>query len=91
MNIPTPTPTTATTAVSTTVATLRRILDSIRTADTDREVLGVLIGRLRGEKKMTQQELADRLGVSKAHVSDVENGKRTLGPGPLRKLEGLVR
>lgn len=37
---------------------------------------------LRGSRhkaEMTQQELADMLGISQHHVSEMENGKRTIG------------
>src|SRR5579872_4036736 len=33
----------------------------------------------RARDGMTQQELADKLGVKQTHISEMENGKRTVG------------
>lgn len=41
----------------------------------DQEKIGKLIAKCRKDKKMTQQELADQLGVTDKSVSKWENGK----------------
>ena len=41
--------------------------------------IGATIGRLRRNKGLTQQELAELLGVSVTQISDMEKGRRTTG------------
>jgi transcriptional regulator with XRE-family HTH domain len=43
-----------------------------------REAIGYRIARIRDTAGMTQEQLADRVGVSKPYVSMVENGKRAI-------------
>lgn len=47
---------------------------------------GVRVKELRLNKRMTQRELADRLGVSFTYVSKVENGKLHFGDYPSEKF-----
>ena len=42
----------------------------------NQEKIGKFIAELRKEKNMTQQELADRLGITDRAVSNWENGRR---------------
>ena len=42
----------------------------------DQEKIGKFISKLRKEKNMTQQELADKLGVTDRAISHWENGRR---------------
>lgn len=42
----------------------------------NQELIGKFIAQLRKEKNMTQQELADKLGVTDRAVSHWENGRR---------------
>ena len=42
----------------------------------NQEIIGKFIAKCRKEKKMTQQELADKLGVTDRAVSHWENGRR---------------
>ena len=42
----------------------------------NQEIIGKFIANLRKEKNMTQQELADKLGVTDRAVSNWENGRR---------------
>jgi hypothetical protein len=44
-----------------------------------RPVLGANIARLRRDKDLTQQDLADRLGVSRVMLNRVETGKSSPG------------
>lgn len=46
----------------------------------------MLIRKLRSERKMSQQELADRAGVSFSFVNQVEGGKQTVRLDALNKL-----
>ena len=41
--------------------------------------LGKRIRAARRKKGMSQAELADKVGISVPYVSDVENGKKTIG------------
>ena len=47
---------------------------------------GLLIRKLRNEQKMSQQDLADRAGVSFSFVNQVEGGKQTVRLDALNKL-----
>lgn len=47
---------------------------------------GAMIRKLRSEHKMSQQELADRAGVSFSFVNQVEGGKQTVRLDALNKL-----
>ena len=42
----------------------------------NQEIIGKFIAKCRKEKNMTQQELADKLGVTDRAVSHWENGRR---------------
>jgi ribosome-binding protein aMBF1 (putative translation factor) len=44
---------------------------------------------LRGARQMaglTQQELADRIGAAKSHISEMERGKRSIGKNMAKRL-----
>lgn len=47
---------------------------------------GILIRKLRADHQMSQQELADRAGVSFSFVNQVEGGKPTVRLDALNKL-----
>ena len=47
----------------------------------DQEKIGVFISTLRKEQGMTQQQLADAIGVSNKTISKWECGKRNAGAG----------
>src|SRR4051794_41668032 len=53
--------------------------------------LGRRIGTLRGALGWTQQELADRLGVSRVAVSHIEAGLRDPGERTVTLLAGLFK
>ena len=40
---------------------------------------GLMLRGSRHEAEMTQKELADALGISQNHISEMENGKRPIG------------
>jgi DNA-binding XRE family transcriptional regulator len=52
--------------------------------------LGKLLREYRTEAGLTQAEMAKRLGISPAHLSDVELGRRALGIQKLAKLQSLL-
>jgi transcriptional regulator with XRE-family HTH domain len=55
------------------------------------ENLGRRIAALRAELGWTQQELADRLGVSRVAVSHIEAGQRDPGERTIALLSGLFK
>jgi len=40
---------------------------------------GLMLRGSRLKEKITQEDLADALGISQHHISEMENGKRTIG------------
>ena len=59
--------------------------------DIDREQLGTAIRELRELRRLTQQQVADRLGVTVNYVSLLENGKRGISIGRLNELCKVLR
>ncbi len=47
---------------------------------------GVSIRGGRGKEGLTQKQLADMIGISQHHISEMENGKRPIGKETARKL-----
>ena len=47
---------------------------------------GTLLRGARNRENLTQQRLADMCGISRHHISEMENGKRTIGRQNARKL-----
>lgn len=45
-----------------------------------------LLRGARNRKDLTQQQLADLCGIARHHISEMENGKRTIGKQNARKL-----
>ena len=52
----------------------------------NQEIIGKFIAKCRKEKNMTQQELADKLGVTDRAVSHWENGRRLPDISLLREM-----
>lgn len=48
--------------------------------------LGEAIKKARSELRITQEELADRAGLHRTYVSDVERGRRNISLGSIEKL-----
>lgn len=48
--------------------------------------IGENLRKLRLRKRMSQQEVADKLGSAKSYVSDIENGKRNFKMETLRQF-----
>jgi len=40
---------------------------------------GLMLSGCRHKAGLTQKEVADKLGISQNHISEMENGKRTIG------------
>ena len=51
--------------------------------------IGKRLERLRTKAGLTQKELADRLGVKRATISQIENGERNLKPDEIIKLSRI--
>ena len=56
----------------------------------DQEKIGKFIAKLRKEKNMTQQELADKLGITDRAVSHWENGRRLPDYSLLKELCNIL-
>ena len=41
------------------------------------------------QKKITQKELAEKLGVRPHHISEMENGRRTISVQMAKKIESI--
>ena len=46
--------------------------------------------RLRMHGKLTQKQLADRVGIRQHHLSEMENGKRAVGKEMAKKLANVL-
>ena len=53
---------------------------------TDEEMPGVLLSGARYREGMTQVQLSEKTGIPRRHISEMENGKRTIGKQNARKL-----
>jgi transcriptional regulator with XRE-family HTH domain len=52
------------------------------------KVLGIALGEARRSAGLTQSEMADRIGVDRSYISEMENGKET---EQLRRLFQVLR
>jgi HTH-type transcriptional regulator / antitoxin HipB len=55
------------------------------------EDLGRFLARVREDRGLTQQALADELGVSRRYISEIENGKPGLYTERLFQMVRLLR
>ena len=44
----------------------------------NRKAFGIVTGRIRTEKGMTQEELSRAAGISRSHLAMLENGRKTV-------------
>ncbi len=58
-------------------------MSTTRTPIRSQRALGDALARLRYERDVTQQELADKLGVSRRYLSELESGRPTIYAGRL--------
>jgi len=54
------------------------------------KILGRRIAELRREKSLTQEDLAEAMGVSRNHVADIELGTRNTGVWSLLLICGAL-
>jgi|APFre7841882793_1041355.scaffolds.fasta_scaffold24466_2 ribosome-binding protein aMBF1 (putative translation factor) len=47
---------------------------------TDDKRPGVILAGARGKESMTQKQLAEKCGIPQSHISEMERGKRPIGP-----------
>jgi plasmid maintenance system antidote protein VapI len=53
---------------------------------TDADLPGVCLRGSRYKEGLTQKQLAELIGAPQRHISEMENGKRTIGKGMARRL-----
>ena len=58
---------------------------------TEREAIGHALAGFRYKNKMTQAELAKKLGISQHHISEMEHAKKSLGRGMARRLAKIFK
>ena len=51
---------------------------------------GTVLRGARLKKEMTQQELAEATGIPQRHISEMENGKRSIGKSRAEKLAAAL-
>lgn len=56
-----------------------------------KELIGIRIKRLRQEKKLSQEALAEKVGISPKYISSIERGKENPTLDILIKLAGALR
>lgn len=54
------------------------------------ELPGVYLAGARYREGLTQVELAERTGIPRRHISEMENGKRPIGKQTARKLSEVL-
>ena len=53
--------------------------------------VGLAVRGGRVKEDMTQQELADELGICQHHISEMENGKRSIGKAMAKRLAEIFK
>jgi len=53
---------------------------------TDEQLPGTSLAGARGKEGVTQRELSKMTGIPQRHISEMENGKRTIGKETAKKL-----
>ncbi len=51
---------------------------------------GAALRGSRAKERLTQMELSNRTGIPQRHISEMENGKRTIGKETARKLAQVL-
>jgi len=57
----------------------------------DAELPGVFMAGARYREGLTQEALSKLTGIPRRHISEMENGKRTIGKQNVRKLAEALR
>ena len=63
-----------------------RIFDEIE----ERKRIGRRIAEMRKEKDLTQQDIADRTGIQRNHISRIESGKYSVGFDTLQSIAEAI-
>lgn len=56
----------------------------------DYKAIGFKVKKIRNEKGMTQEELAEKCDLSSVYIGYVENAKRKIGLSSLAKIAGVL-
>jgi len=51
---------------------------------------GTLIAAIREGEEMSQVAFADKLGISRSHLCDIEKGRKSVGPGRAARFAQLL-
>lgn len=51
---------------------------------------GICLRGARGKEGMTQKQLADQVDIAQHHISEMENGKRSIGKEAAKKLAAVL-
>lgn len=65
--------------------------DAFKEAFGDIPTSAVSLKGMRNREGWTQVELGEKIGVSQANLSKMENGKRTIGKSIAKKLAGIFK
>ncbi len=57
---------------------------------TEEQLPGGILAGARHKEDMTQRELARKSGIPQRHISEMENGKRSIGKANARKLAEIL-
>ncbi|MCD6585880.1 MAG: helix-turn-helix transcriptional regulator [Desulfobacteraceae bacterium] len=52
----------------------------------DEQLPGVCLAGARGKEGLTQKQLSELTGIPQRHISEMENGKRSIGKETARRL-----
>lgn len=52
---------------------------------------GVYLKGIRYREELTQEQLAEKTGIPRRHISEMESGKRTIGKANARKLADALK
>jgi DNA-binding XRE family transcriptional regulator len=56
----------------------------------DDQLPGAVLAGIRNREGLTQQQLAEKVGVLQNHISEMENGKRPIGKAMARKFASVL-
>ena len=56
----------------------------------DHRITGQVIGRLRVQQGLSQEELAKKSGIARSHLAMIENGKKSASVETLWKVAGAL-
>ena len=64
--------------------------DSVRDLTQKYTEAGVALKGARTKENLSQSELAEKLGISQSHISDMEHGRRTIGKNMAKRLAKVL-